>query len=149
MRLSLRLALVATGLIGPLAAQTPDPPEALVDPRVFSVVSHAWPSNKQGVIRVISRAHGFEHVSTEVVAQWLEMLDDSEGNWGIAASKVLVAPGLRVFGAPRLSVQGDAIRAEFEGVHTYQPDDSIRSCFLLHPNQRVVDFECGERPDPR
>ena len=129
-----------------MPAQAEAPPSRYpgVDANVFSVVSQTWPSDRQGVIRIISLAHGFDPVSTEVVVQWLERLDDSGGNWGIAASKTLVEPGFSVFGPPRLSVLEEAIRVDLEGVQTYPPDKRIRSCFTLYPDRRADSVDCGK-----
>ncbi len=127
-----------------LPAEESAPREALVDPDVFSVVTQAWP-DRRGVVRVVSRAHGFEHVSSEVVAQWLEPGSDSDGHWSIAASETLVAPGMLALGAPRLSVRGEVIHAVLEGVHTYELATPVRRCFALHRDRRAVIIEaCGE-----
>ncbi len=127
-----------------LPAEESTPRDALVDPNVFSVVTQAWP-DRNGMVRVVGRAHGFEHVSSEVVAQWLEPVGDSDGHWSIAASETLVAPGMLALGAPRLSVEGEAIHAVFEGVHSYEPATRIRRCFALYQDRRAVVVDtCGE-----
>lgn len=119
--------------------------DPLVDPSVFSVVSQAWPSQRNGVIRVVSLAHGFEHVSAEVVAQWLEPDPDDERVWTIAKSQTLVTPGFLALGPPRLSVQGAVVMADLEGVHSYQPETRIQCRFALHQDRKaVVEKACGE-----
>lgn len=144
MRQTRLLLVVALGASVSLPAQEPAPHKTLVDPDVFSVVSQAWP-NRNGVLRVVSRAHGFEHVSSEVVAQWLEPDDDRDGHWSIAASETLVAPGMLALGAPQLSVQGEVIQVSLEGVHTYELVTRVRRCFALHQDRRVAVIDaCGE-----
>ncbi len=140
-----RLLLVIAMLVSAsLPAEEAAQHKMLVDPDVFSVVSQSWP-NRSGVLRVVSRAVGFEHVSTEVVAQWLEPDDDRDDRWSIAASETLVAPGMLALGAPQLSVQGEVIQVSLEGVHTYELANRVRRCFALHQDRRVVVIEtCGK-----
>ena len=139
--------LLLLGLL-PATAMCADDDEVTsgwVAPDVVLVASRAWPSQVAGRVRIVVTTHGFEHVSTRVVAQWLDLSDAAPAPWAITATRVLVEPGLLALDAPRLSNHGDAVRVELEGVHTYQPELDVACTFDLLADGEVRTVRaCGD-----
>ncbi|MCW4454114.1 hypothetical protein OK348_04845 [Flavobacterium sp. MXW15] len=142
-----KLLLIAACLLAtvctPLQATQPPPP--LADAEVISIASAHWPNGESGRARVVVLARGYEHVSSEVVAQWLEPGEEAADGWRVAAARELVAPGFNTLASLQLVPTGNAVRVELAGHHTYQPEVAIACVFELSANGevRVLD-PCGE-----
>ena len=125
-----------------VAAESP-----ALDPNVESVVQAGrWSEAEagEGVYRVIVVSQGFEHVSTQVVAQW-KADGGEDGSARIAHEAELVAPGSYSLGPPKLLRTATGVRVELRGVATYASQTRVACRFDLAPGGKVkVVRACGE-----
>ena len=113
---------------------------SVVDPSVVSVVTEGyWRSGDlAGTYRVIVRSGGFEHVSSEVTAEWVAEPAASAKAQTIVASKTLVGGGAFSLGAPVVERIRSGVRVKLSGVRTYKPAESVACIFELGPVRIVV-----------
>ena len=142
MKLSCQLicaALAALCLPASAAAdQSADPDIAFV-----ASAGHWETAEASGRYRVVVRQQGYEHVSSAVVAEWIEAPTDAHAASRAAFSRQLVAPGMTSFGQPKLTPRGDRVRVELKGTHTYALND-VSCLFELSPGGEVKTIEpCG------
>lgn len=138
------------GLIGSLAAGlalcAPSVRAGDVDADVVAVVTagHWQDDTAQGVYRVVVRQQGFEHVSSGVVAEWIDDSADAGAAARHVASVPLVASGLLSLGTPTLTVMDDRVRVTLAGVNTYESTMPVSCAFDLWPNRTVTVVKaCG------
>lgn len=125
---------VAAILLALLSAAFPaaaDDRAALADPAVALVASAAWPRGEAGSARVLVLSRGWEHVSSEVHAQWLAPDEADERSLRVASSRMLLAPGLQLIDHAELDTAGDRLRVTLSGRMTYEPGTSVRCVFEL------------------
>lgn len=98
----------------------------------------------EGVYRVVVVSRGFEHVSTQVLAQW-KADGGEDGAARIVHEAELVAAGRYSLGPPKLRRTATGVRVELRGVATYASQARVVCRFDLAPGGKVeVVRACGE-----
>lgn len=142
--------LLAAGLDGHGAARAAPAQPLRVDPGVEAVVQGgrwrqdaAGEGGGEGVYRVIVANHGFEHVSSRVLAQWKADAGE-DGTARIVHEAELVAPGLYSLGPPKLTPTAAGVRVELRGVITYDSRVKVVCRFDLAPGGKTTVVQaCG------
>jgi len=116
------------------------------DPHVTNAsVFGEWEyAEKRGTYRIIVMHQGFEHVSSEVTAEWIADPRDSNEDSHLVFSKTLVPYGIYSFGEPEYAKINGRIRVTLKGINTFQAEQNITCIFDLTPARKVhVVRACG------
>jgi hypothetical protein len=90
--------------------------------------------NDRGTFRVTVRNAGFEHVSSEVVAEWISEPGTASGSARLVHSRQLVSPGFYSLGTPVIERRANLVRVTISGVDTHRPDIAVTCVYDLHPD---------------
>jgi hypothetical protein len=137
------VTLVLAAAVGSVPAQA-EPPA--VDPAIsFVTTGGYWRHDGQnGVYRIVVSQAGYEHVSSQVTAEWVSEPTSENARATIAHSIELVAAGFFSLGEPQVTRTADGVRVSLAGVDTHQPARKVTCVFELNSagRQRTIKA-CG------
>jgi len=136
------VVLLATLVL--LAVPAEEVPDFQIPTDVAFVVSGGyWTRGPlHGTYRLIVRNSGYEHVSSELVAEWIEDANGEDGPRMLDARR-LIQRGSYSFEAPTIEVRGESLRVTLNGVVTHSPDRKVRCVFDLRPRGFDVIRACS------
>jgi hypothetical protein len=118
----------------------------VVDPNVVAVVSGGyWQSNgSSGFYRVIVRNSGFDHVSSQAVAEWVAEPREASSVLRVIRTHEFVAPGFYSLDPPTLERYEGRVRVRLQGVFTHEPERRLKCSYDLLPDGDVKAVKsCG------
>ena len=136
------LLLVAT-LLPSSAFATLD--DSYVDVRTLN--AGEWKSaDSRGTYRITSRKAGRDHLSSQIVAEWVPNATRSLREPRPIFTRTLVEFGSFIFGAPIASPRSGRLRVTLTGAFMYDPEEPITCVFDLTPGGVVETVKPCGRP---
>jgi hypothetical protein len=113
---------------------------AASDPEIAHTVSGGYweHGGNHGHFRVLIRQVGFEHIGSQVTAEWIAEPESRQGTYRVHLTKQLVGHFLGSMGAPVLTPGRNEIRVKLKGEFTQFPDQTATCEYLLKADGIVL-----------
>ena len=106
---------------------------------VFLISGGYWEHNgARGAFRVLVRNGGFEHVSSQVSAEWVAEPQEAGQPSRVIFTRGLLNGGLISVGVPVLTPLKNQLRVTLHGVVSTDPDEKVSCEFLLKADGTAV-----------